>query len=49
MLPKIREAVKRLSPTQPEIRKAQLGSDAGVIGGAALVLKECSDPIGGVL
>ncbi|PRX41025.1 glucokinase-like ROK family protein [Planifilum fimeticola] len=49
MLPKIREAVKRLSPTQPEIRKAQLGSDAGVIGGAALVLKECSEPIGGVL
>ena len=44
MLPKIREAVDRLSPTRPEIRRAQLGDDAGVIGGAALVLKECERP-----
>lgn len=49
LLPKIREAVDRLSPTRPEIRSALLGDDAGVIGGAALVLKECDDPIGGVI
>lgn len=49
LLPKIREAVSRLSPSQPEIRSAQLGDDAGVIGAAALVLQECEGPIGGVL